>query len=198
MTGPAGYGATPARSRLFVALRFPPRVREGIARATDALRALEGVRPVPVEQLHLTLRFIGETERSREAPLARAIAAAAADLPRFDLRLRAAGVFPSLRRARVIWVGVEDASALLDLHGSVEAAVVRAGIAPEPKPFRPHVTVGRIPRPPAPRGLTDAIARVRFETTVAMHEVSLMRSKLLPRGARHTEVASCPLAGTGA
>ncbi len=173
-------------------------MREGIARATDALRALEGVRPVPVERLHLTLRFIGGTEQSREAPLAREIAAAAADLPRFDLRLRAAGVFPSLRRARVIWVGVEDAPALFDLHGSVEAAVVRAGIAPEPRPFRPHVTVGRIRRPPAPRGLADAIARVRFETTVAVEEVSLMRSKLLPRGARHIEVASCPLAGTGA
>ena len=79
----------------------------------------------------------------------------------------------------------------------VEAAVVGAGIAPEPRPFRPHVTVGRIRRAASPPGLADAVSRVRLEATLAVHEAFLMRSKLLPRGARHAEVASCPLAAGG-
>ena len=153
------------------------------------------MRPVRAEQLHLTLRFIGEVGRNLEAPLAREIAAATAELAGFPMRLRAAGVFPSHRRARVMWIGVEVTSALAALQRSVEAAVVRAGVAPDPRPFRPHVTVGRILRPLPPVGLAGAIARVRVEATVDVRRVSLMRSELLPRGARHTEVAACRLAG---
>ena len=191
----AGYVSPDVRSRLFAAVLLPAAVRADLTRATRALRALEGVRPVRAEQLHLTLRFIGEVDRGLEAPLAREIAAATAELPGFAMCLRAAGVFPSHRRARVLWVGVEETPALAALQRSVEEAVVRAGVAPDPRRFRPHVTVGRIRRPPPPVGLAGAIARVRFEATVDVRRVSLMRSELLPRGARHTEVAACPLAG---
>ncbi|MYA33058.1 MAG: RNA 2',3'-cyclic phosphodiesterase [Gemmatimonadales bacterium] len=191
----AGYVSPDVRSRLFAAVLLPAAIRADLRRAGRELRALEGVRPVRAEQLHLTLRFIGEVDRGLETPLAREIAAATAELPTFPIRLRAAGVFPSYRRARVLWVGVEEAPALLALQRAVEGAVVRAGVAPDPRPFRPHVTVGRIRRPPPPVGLAGAIARVRFEATVAVRCVSLMRSELLPRGARHTEVAACRLAG---
>ncbi len=146
------------------------------------------------EQLHLTLRFIGEVDRARERPLARGIAAVAAAVSSFPIRLRGAGAFPSHRRARVLWVGVEQSSALAALQASVEAAVVRAGVAPDPRPFRPHVTVGRIRRPRPPVGLAGAVAGVRFETTVDVRGVTLMRSVLDPGGARHTQVAACPLA----
>lgn len=190
----AGYVAPDARSRLFVAVLPPSEIRADLTRATAALRALDGVRPVRAEQLHLTLRFIGEVDRGFEAPLARAISAATEGLPCFPIRLRAAGVFPSHRRARVLWVGVEEAPPLSALRRSVEEAVVGVGVAPDPRPFRPHVTVGRIRRPRPPVGLAGAIAGVRFEATVDVRRVSLMRSELLSRGARHTEVAACRLA----
>jgi 2'-5' RNA ligase len=190
----AGYVSPDVRSRLFVAVLLPSAIRADLARATEALRALEGVRPVRREQLHLTLRFIGEVDRGLEAPLARAISAATEGLPCFPIRLRAAGVFPSHRRARVLWVGVEGAPPLAALRRSVEEAVVGVGVAPDTRPFRPHVTVGRIRRPPPPVGLAGAIAGVRFEATVDVRRASLMRSELLPCGARHTEVAVCRLA----
>lgn len=191
----AGYVSPDVRSSLFAAILLPAAVRADLTRATAPLRALEGVRPVRAEQLHLTLRFIGEVDRGLETPLAREIATVTAELPGFPIRLRDAGVFPSHRRARVLWVGVEEAPALAQLQRAVEEAVVRGGVAPDPRPFRPHVTVGRIRRPPPPVGLAGAIARVRFEATVDVRCVSLMRSELLPRGARHTEVAACRLAG---
>lgn len=191
----AGYVSTNVRSRLFAAVLLPSAIRAELTRAAATLRALEGVRPVRAEQLHLTLRFIGEVDRGLETPLAREITAAVAERPRFPIRLRAAGVFPSLGRARVLWVGVEETPALEALQRSVEAAVVRAGADPDPRPFRPHVTVGRIRRPRPPVGLAGAIAGVRFEATVDVRRVSLIRSELLSRGARHTEVAACRLAG---
>ena len=194
MNGPTGYGTPLARSRLFVAVRFPPSVRRRLAAATEELRALEGVRAVPVEQLHLTLRFIGDADRGLEEPLARAVAAAAAEIPRFDLRLTGAGAFPSLRRARVLWAGVREAPGLSALHRVVEAAVLGVGFRPSRRPFRPHVTVGRVRGADPPGGLADRIAGVRLDTIVPVGRASLMRSKLLPAGARHEEVASCPLA----
>ena len=177
-----------------MAVLLSPAIRANLARATAALRALEGVRPVRAEQLHLTLRFIGEVDCGLEAPLARAISAATEGRPRFPIRLRGAGVFPSHRPARVLWVGVEEAPSLSALQRSVEEAVVGVGVTPDPRPFRPHVTVGRIRRPPPPVGLAGAIAGVRFEARVDVRRVSLMRSELLPRGARYTEVAACGLA----
>ena len=161
------------------------------------MRALEGVRPVPEAQLHLTLRFIGDVGHGLETPLARAVAVAAAAVDGFDLRLSGAGVFPSVRRARVLWVGVRSTSALAALQRSVEAAVVAAGIAAASRPFHPHVTVGRLRRAAEADEVADVIARVRLETAVAVREVSLMRSKLSARGARHEEVVACPLAGGG-
>ncbi len=178
-----------------MAVLFPSTIREDLARASRTLRALEGVRPVRAEQLHLTLRFIGEVDGGLETPLARGIAAAVAERPSFPIRLRAAGVFPSHRRARVLWVGVEETPALATLQRAVEEAVVRVGVAPDPRPYRPHVTVGRIRRPAPPVGLAGAVAGVRFEATADVRRVSLMRSELLPRGARHTEIAACRLAG---
>ena len=146
------------------------------------------------EQLHLTLRFIGEVDGGLEMPLAREIAAVVAKLPGFSIRLRAAGVFPSHRRARVLWVGVEETPTLATLQRAVEETVVRVGVTPDPRPFRPHVTVGRIRRPPPPVGLAGAVAGVRFEANVDVRRVSLMRSELHPRGARHTQIAACSLA----
>ena len=175
-------------------MRFPPPVRRRIAAATEGLRALEGVRAVPVEQLHLTLRFIGDADRGLEGPLARALAAAAAEVPRFDLRLTGAGAFPSPRRPRVLWAGVREPPGLSALHRVVEAAVLGVGFRPARRPFRPHVTVGRVRGADPPRGLADLIAGVRLDTIVPVGRASLMRSKLLPAAARHEEVASCPLA----
>lgn len=192
----AGYVAPDIRSRLFVAVPIPSGVREDLAHAAERIRTLDGVRPVPAGQLHLTLRFIGEVDRAREAPLAQAIADAAVAVPSFAIRLRGAGVFPSHRRARVLWIGVDEDASLTALQRSVEEAVVRVRVPPDPRRFRPHITVGRIRRPPPPVGLAGAVAGVRFEATVDVKRVSLMRSELHPSGARHTEVAACPLAGS--
>ena len=178
-----------------MAVRLPRGARGDIVRAAGGLRALACVRPVRVEQLHLTLRFIGEVDRSLETPLAREIGVALADLPRFPMRLRAAGVFPSVKRPRVVWIGVAETPALTTAQRLAEEAVVRCGVAADSRRFHPHVTVGRIRGAPSTVDLADAIAGTRFDATVLVRHVSLMRSEFLPDGTRHAEVAVCPLAG---
>lgn len=128
--------------RLFLAVPFPPEVRSHLAEAQRQLRA-QGVqanfsRP---ENLHLTLAFLGETPRCRDA--ARAMAAAQDRC--FPLTLGGFGHFGD-----VLWMGVEPCPALTDLATSLQARLREAGFALEDRPFRPHITLARRARCPQP------------------------------------------------
>ena len=132
--------------RLFIALALPQEVRDDLERLATGL---SGVRWVPSDNYHLTLRFLGEVER----PDARDIddALAALRMPRFELSLAGIGSFGEGRRLRSLWVGVDRHPALTRLQAGVERAVVRAGRPRETRRFKPHVTLARCknaaPRP---------------------------------------------------
>lgn len=128
--------------RLFVALPIPEEI-------TDALGALEagipGANWVEMDNMHLTLRFIGEVPR----PDAEEIAEALAEVngAPFELTLSGIGTFETARHTRAIWVGTEPAPDLHRLRASVESAVVRTGQPPEGRRFTPHVTLARCRNP---------------------------------------------------
>lgn len=132
--------------RLFVALDFPPDVRDRLAGLAGGV---PGARWTDPDGLHLTLRFIGEVSDDRAADIDSALAGIAA--PAFDLVLDGVGVFGSGRGARVLWAGVERSEALLHLQGKVESALVRCGLAAEERRFSPHVTLARLTNAPAER-----------------------------------------------
>lgn len=128
--------------RLFVGLAIPEAVR---ARIAGIMGGLPGARWVAGDDLHLTLRFIGEVDEGRAADID-------ANLSRvrfepFPLILRDVGIFGTGRIARTLWCGVETTPALSVLHGRVEAAVTRAGEPREARAFAPHVTLARLDRP---------------------------------------------------
>ncbi len=181
-------------ARLFVAIRFPEALRARILEAAAPLRHLDAIRWVRVEQVHITLRFMASVAETRVPPLAAALAGAVADAPAFALELGGAGAFPSPRRARVVWIGVARTPALERLHAAVETALAEQGIGPEGRPFHPHVTLGRVRGRRPPAGLEGAIGSVEFAARHHVEQVSLMRSRLGPAGAVHSEVAACPLA----
>ncbi|MDX1578871.1 MAG: RNA 2',3'-cyclic phosphodiesterase [Gemmatimonadota bacterium] len=188
----AGYEEWGETARLFVAIRFPEEVRERIAEATTALRELPGVRWGRPAQYHLTLRFLGDTGTERIPVITDQIREAARPLDPFDLTLEGAGAFPSVERARVIWAGIRATDELSELHQRIERALEGAGFQPEPREFRPHVTLGRVRRLP-PRELSDAIEGVELEATSPVSKVSLMESRLGADRARHIELATAPL-----
>jgi len=185
--------------RLFVAVRFPSAVRAQILEATRELRdTLDGVRWVPEEQLHLTLRFIGDLEPDHVHRVADALRRGVGDRAPFPLELRGAGRFPSRGQPRVLWLGVTSSPALTAVHSAVEDALAAVGLERDGRPLRPHVTFGRVRRgrrlPPLFSGTLD---RVSFSATCPVESVSLMRSTLSAAGAKHEVVADVLLAGDG-
>lgn len=201
-----GGGELPALLRLFVALPLPEAVCAEIARAQAELRralAASTVSWARVEQLHLTLRFLGWVETARLAELNARLAAALAAADTVNLECAGAGCFPDARRPRVAWVGVSEAAGRLsELHRRVNAAVGDFAPAPAEEAFVGHITLGRIKRfatsdaPRLQRWLAAAASR-RFGGWLA-HEVLLFRSELLPTGARHTVLSRFALRAGGA
>ena len=128
--------------RLFVALSLPEPVRERLA---DLENGLPGARWVPEDNLHLTLRFIGEVDGG----LARDIDSCLAEIsmPAFEASFDRLDTFGDGRNLRALWVGVEQPNEpLMRLQAKVEKAVVRAGLQPESRKFTPHVTLARFKR----------------------------------------------------
>jgi 2'-5' RNA ligase len=147
--------------RSFVAVPLPPGAQLAIHAAAQRLAAAAppGLRwSRKPDNLHVTVRFLGDVEEPRLAALAAALAVEVAALPGFPLTLRGFGAFPSARHANVVWAGVDDPRAgLARVAAAVEAVARRFGFAAEERPFRGHVTVGRAARR-APRGGTDLAA----------------------------------------
>jgi RNA 2',3'-cyclic 3'-phosphodiesterase len=137
--------------RLFVGVPLPDATATAVAAIVDEVRAAglpEGardVRWVRLDGLHLTLRFLGPTPDALVEPTAAAVTAVArdADGP-IDLELTGAGTFPRVARPRTLWIGVGGATDELDRLASLtEQHLVAAGWPPEPRPYRPHLTLAR-------------------------------------------------------
>ncbi len=124
--------------RLFIGLTLPKEARLALA---DLQSGLPGARWVNPENLHLTLRFIGEVDRGSAEDIALVLSDIVA--PGFSLNLSGLGCFESKGRVRALWVGVLKSNNLKRLHEKVESAVVRAGLEPERRKFKPHVTLAR-------------------------------------------------------
>jgi 2'-5' RNA ligase len=133
--------------RSFVAVPLPESVRASVFAAAGELgRALPGVKwSRRVENLHVTIKFLGPVEEAKLASFGAALGEALGTLPRFRIELRGMGAFPSARKANVLWAGVADGSGRLGAVAEiVEETAARLGIGErENRPFRAHVTVGR-------------------------------------------------------
>ncbi|HXM39396.1 MAG TPA: RNA 2',3'-cyclic phosphodiesterase [Gemmatimonadales bacterium] len=143
------------------------------------------VRP---ENIHLSLKFLGDVEDAREPELRAALKQAAGS--RTEARARTVhiegfGVFPDSHRPRVLWAGVAPDPALELLQHAVEQAFAPLGFPTEARAFRPHVTLGRAGRDARPRdfaGLAEMLAGLAFAATVTVPDLDLMESTLQPGG----------------
>lgn len=184
--------------RLFVAVHLPEELRERLAAAQEWLRAAQAdvswVRP---SNLHLTLKFLGETAPETLERVGVALAAVAAGTAPFALTVRGLGSFGG-RLPRVVWAGVAEGTEPLGaLAASAEAALAGAGFPREARPFRPHLTLGRVR---SPRNAAALLGILREESgrpfgTAPVGELALMQSQLDPRGAIHTLLARYSLGG---
>lgn len=125
--------------RLFVAIELPETVKDLL---TLVCAGLPGAKWRTREQMHLTLRFIGEVRGDVARDVEETLAEVRA--PAFDLRLRGIGHFGDRRRARLLWAGVEPCDELFFLNERIERSLVRIGLEPERRKFRPHVTIAKL------------------------------------------------------
>jgi 2'-5' RNA ligase len=179
--------------RAFVAVELPEEHRVALADFVDRWRGSEeNVRWVPAENLHLTLRFLGNVPRSEIEPLTRMLEEELAPLEAFELVYGKPGSFPSRGAPRILWIGLEgNLEALRGLHQAVERCVTQLGFASEEERFSPHVTVGRL-RPNRRISLTTAPA-LKEMPAFTVQAASLMVSKLMPQGAQYSRLALLPL-----
>jgi 2'-5' RNA ligase len=184
--------------RVFFAVSLSIEARACAAEAVERLRAAapSGVRWVPAENQHLTLKFLGELHESHVDRLVERAAAKLASAKPFEVALAGFGAFPSAREARVLWLGIaQGAGALAKLARKLDAAARVAGAERERRPFAAHLTLGRL-REPARIELERAIPPESVAWTV--QEVVLYESRLAPGGARYVPLAHLPLgAGEG-
>jgi 2'-5' RNA ligase len=177
--------------RTFVAIDLPSEIRRNIARLTDLLRpAAPEVRWARPENLHFTLKFIGELSAGAIAEATNRLASIRVPEP-LSLRVRGAGFFPNERAPRVIWLGLENGLALSALASQVEEVLFPLGIPKEKRPFAPHLTLGRL-KIPAPVPAAQEILRrqepLDFGSFVAK-EFYLYESQLASSGSVYRKIA---------
>ena len=174
--------------RLFVAIRPPEDIRDLLI---DAMDDGADFRWQQDEQLHLTLRFVGEVERPLAEDLAAALAAIRA--PAFELRIHGTGRFEQ-RNSGALWAGIEPRAPVAALAAKVERICQSVGLEPERRAFHPHITLarwkGRRSREIATfLDRTGGLASAPF----AVDRFTLVESRLSRHGAHYEEVASYPL-----
>ena len=175
--------------RLFVALDLTEEIRRRLAGLAGGV---PGARWTEPENLHLTLRFIGEVPEDQAMDIDAALAEVRA--PAFPLILDGVGVFGSARRARVLWAGVERSEALAHLQAKVESALVRCGLPADERKFSPHITQPRLKDAPADRIGRFLSDRGLFRAgPMPVEHVTLYRSHLGNGGAVYEALREYPL-----
>lgn len=185
--------------RAFIALNLPKKERQRIHRAARLLRDAElPVRWVEPDNLHITLKFLGELRPERLQAVEETLARVAEGTAPFTLNLSGFGAFPTIRRPRVIWLGVDATPELRCLKQDLEWALSDCGFDAETRAFHPHLTLGRADAGDgagAFRGLDEVVAGMDFHAEVTLHTVDLMRSHLSRAGARYSVVSNAKLVG---
>lgn len=190
--------------RAFIAISLPDPVRQRLDEIEKHIQHAAGdtarraVRWVPAQNIHLTLKFLGEVDTASIPTLSKLLAAETARHASFPLIIENTGAFPNLRRPRIIWAGVRESTPLARLQKSVDVSTRALGYPSEDRPFSAHLTLGRV-SPQAGNAEIMALVHALESTSVGeiaafpVELVHLFRSDLRPGGPIYTAVDHFPL-----
>ena len=186
--------------RAFLALDPPEEVLREIGRVQSRLKkTVRGdVRWVRPDSIHLTLKFLGDIREESVKSISALAGKAAVEVAPFELAIGGAGVFPDMKRPRVIWLGMDgETERLAIFQNGLERALAEIGFPAEARPFRPHLTLGRIRSPKGLGGLAEALkqAETDADTRFTASGLCLLKSDLTPQGAIYTRLAVYPFTG---
>jgi len=190
--------------RSFVAVEIPAEIQSALARSTALLqKALPKplIRWVAPQNVHLTLKFLGDVSPANLERLAEALKTEAVAHETFDMSVGGLGAFPNPRRARVIWIGLEAPAALMALLRGVETVTARLGYTSEDRPFSPHLTIGRVGKNVSGTDFQRICTSLEGATvgalgTLRVDAVHIFKSDLQPGGSVYTHLYTLPMKST--
>jgi len=178
--------------RAFIAIDLPESIKSFLSEAQEALKLygfrVKWVRP---QNIHLTLKFLGDTATADTDKIVEAMTLAARNCPIVSLTAKGVGVFPNIRRPRVIWAGLNgQIETLANLQQTLDAHLADLGFARDTRAFKSHLTLGRVKGKIAPDKMLAAIDKLKeFESeSFETHQVILFQSELRPSGAVYTQI----------
>ncbi len=184
--------------RLFVAIPVDDQIKRRMLRVCDDIDVRDArVRWSSAEQLHLTLKFIGEVEDSLVAPICDAVQRVADKTPLLEMEIGEAGCFPPSGPVRVIWIGgSEPSGTLLQAVQELEDELVPLGISREKRTFSEHFTIGRVKSDHSRGRLRESVGAVGFDACrQSVSELVLYQSTLCQSGAQYAPVLRAKLQG---
>ena len=186
--------------RAFVAIELPPDVRDCLSQVIAQLREQideKAVRWVPVENIHLTLKFLGDVSENNLDVLMEIISAEAILQKPMEISIGRLGAFPNTRHPRVLWAGVEAPLELTSLQRGIETRTTKIGYPKDKRAFSPHLTLGRVSRncdASQVRKIRDMISSstVGFLGAACVQAIHFYKSDLTPNGAVYSKLFSAP------
>jgi 2'-5' RNA ligase len=178
--------------RCFIAINLDDSLRNEIDESTTGLKTgTWDVKWVPSENLHVTLKFLGETPEDRLKEIHEKLQEISSRHEPCHLHLHSVGLFPDKKRPRVVWIDMEDSEGLIKLQEDVEESFVSIGFKNDIRHFSPHLTIGRVRSLKGKDSLLREMEKLRDKDfgNIGVNKISLMKSELRPTGARYTMVA---------
>lgn len=187
--------------RAFIALELPIFLQDAIQTSTARLRKTLGsdlIRWTPAHNIHLTLKFLGDVSPANMEIIKQMLTMESAQHSAFDMRVEEIGSFPTSKRPRVLWAGLNAPASLPSLARGIETASARLGYPAEERGFSPHLTIGRVRQNASATDLQKiraALEETKIGNLGAVHidSVHLFKSNLQPGGSVYTRLFSAPL-----
>jgi len=183
--------------RSFIAVKLPPEAIDCLAGIQSYIKArnVAPVRWVALQNLHLTLKFLGDITAEQVEPVADGLRRSTGGIPEINVGIHGIGAFPDSRRPQIIWAGLEgDIQLLIKLQQTIDGYLKPLGFTPEGRPFSPHLTLGRV-RDSAThierQALGDLIntTAITHRPAFTIHHIFLMKSVLTAAGPVYTELS---------
>lgn len=184
--------------RLFIAVPLSKDTRENISRLQDELKKNmtgEKIRWVVPENIHLTLKFLGETDPGKVEKISKVMAESIKGLSSSSININSGGVFPSRRRPRILWVGsIEKNENIITIKKNLDRGLKHLGFEKEKREFTPHLTIGRVKSIKAMAGSIEALVSGEINLgEIEVREIQLIESILSPEGAKYEVVKNVML-----
>jgi 2'-5' RNA ligase len=179
--------------RVFCAIDLSPNLKQKLANHVDRLRHTVHVKAgwTRPDNIHLTIKFLGDMSPANVAKLSQAAARATRSLTPFKLTAEQCGVFPTHGPPRVLWIGINDSDGrLTQLHAQLEHECAIAGFPKDARPFHPHLTIARLRHATNARALATAHRGTAFEpATIEVSELLVIRSELGKAGSKYSVIS---------